>query len=895
MHDAFEPAPILERLPLHIESISSFESTLLLGTREGVLLQYKVQKSKTKGDNKFDVQLERSNKSFAKKPITQLAAVPELFILISLSDNVISVHDLATVTLITCVNKTKGASLFAVDVQKRQTANGVEPFLRIGIASKRKIQLFYWQNRDFVELLNDLSLYDFPHALTWCKDSLCVGFKRDYYIINSKTGNLKELFPVGSNQKYPIVTRLFDNRLALGRDAMSILINSEGDPTQKEPINWSDIPQAMEHSLPYLVAILPKFVEVRTIDPKMLIQNITLPDARYICQGDGCLYVASQNTVWRLVVVPYSSQIKQLLQSKEFELALKLAELADEAVSEKEKRIRNIKNLYAFDLFCQRRFGESLSLFAKLGTDPSHVIGLYPNLLPQGYRNNLSYPEKVPDLQGSEYERGIMALIEYLTQKRTEVMKDMGRDLQTTAIVEGNKTIKPGKQLSQIIDTTLLKCYLQTNDALVAPLLRLKDNHCHVVESERVLMKKEKFSELIILYQTKGLHQKALTLLMKQAARPESPLKGHERTVMYLQHLEDLPEVESLPRDIVLDYLEKISTDLALPYLEHVVLDLKDPTDIFHDRLVDLYRQKVQLLRDEYIHSLPEGHPPSKVGEEPGELGEARKKLVSFLHTSKSYIPERLLTHFPTDGFYEERAILLGRLGRHEQALSIYIHTLNDTRKAEEFCAQNYDRDREGNKDVYYLLLKIFLKPPDGAGDDVTNNIQGLGRRRLEVALKLLEDHAMKIDTAKALELLPHTTKLRDILTFLENVMENQAVRRRHNQVLKSMLYAENLQVTLFFKTTLHLNRELINMIVFLTEIKGINLRAISNSKSSDIVTSPASADVMHSSAYHNVRHPMTSSLLYSRSCRLAYSSGIDCSQARISALTPFLVCSCPT
>jgi hypothetical protein len=48
----------------------------------------------------------------------------------------------------------------------------------------------------------------------------------------------------------------------------------------------------------------------------------------------------------------------------------------------------------------------------------------------------------------------------------------------------------------------------QTNDALVAPLLRLKDNNCHVEESERVLKKKEKFSELIILYEKKGEHQK---------------------------------------------------------------------------------------------------------------------------------------------------------------------------------------------------------------------------------------------------------------------------------------------------------------------------------------------------------------------------------------------------
>ena len=50
----------------------------------------------------------------------------------------------------------------------------------------------------------------------------------------------------------------------------------------------------------------------------------------------------------------------------------------------------------------------------------------------------------------------------------------------------------------------------QTNDALVAPLLRLKDNNCHVVECEKVLIKSKKYNELVILYQTKGLHRKGL-------------------------------------------------------------------------------------------------------------------------------------------------------------------------------------------------------------------------------------------------------------------------------------------------------------------------------------------------------------------------------------------------
>ena len=51
-----------------------------------------------------------------------------------------------------------------------------------------------------------------------------------------------------------------------------------------------------------------------------------------------------------------------------------------------------------------------------LFTDPSHVIGLYPNLLPQDFRNQLEYPDKLPELDDADLEKGLLALIEYLTQ-----------------------------------------------------------------------------------------------------------------------------------------------------------------------------------------------------------------------------------------------------------------------------------------------------------------------------------------------------------------------------------------------------------------------------------------------------------------------------------------------
>lgn len=829
MHDAYEASPILEKLPLKIESIACYDDVLLVGTKEGHLLQYRAKKSRTSGETKYEVTLERSNKAFSKKPINQLHAVSELFLLISLSDNVVSVHDLATFGLITTLSKTRGASLFAVDVQKHVSLSGeTQATLQMCVATKRKLQLMYWKNRDFLDLVDDLTLYDIPRAMTWCKDCICVGFKRDYFTVKVKSGETKELFPTGSQQQEPIVTVYEGSGFIVGRDNMSIFIDPEGNPTKKHPVKWSDIPHEVIHDPPYLISVLPRSIEVRTIDPLLMIQNIDLQKARYICQGNGLLYIASSNHVWRLNSMPISNQIRQLLHSKEFELALHLANMTSEPEKDKLKRINHIKTLYAVNLFCLHRFEESMKIFVALDTDPSHVIGLYPNLLPQDFRKQLEYPEKLPDLEGSDLEKGLMALIDYLKDKRREIVKDKLEP--TTAIKEGNKVVDNKDQLGQIIDTTLLKCYLQTNDALVAPLLRLKDNKVHVEEAERSLKKKEKFSELIILYEKKQLHEKALSLLMKQAARPTSPLRGHERTVQYLQHLgsehlkfilefsewvlrenpedglkiftEDLPEVESLPRSPVLSFLENISKtnrsskDLAIPYLEHVIYQWHETSEELHSKFAQLLREKVQTYMSEYLQSLPEGHIPKKAGTEPSELGFYRKKLIDFLQGSTYYRPEELLPRFPMNGFFEERAILLGRLGRHEAALGLYVIILQDTHLAEEYCKRHYNKCKPGDCDVYYYLLKVYLQPPEPSFLGLSSYGQcPKPEPNVRAALRLMEEHAGCIETEKALELLPPSIKIQDILTYLENVLELKSATKHRSQVLRNMLFSESLQV----------------------------------------------------------------------------------------------------
>lgn len=79
-----------------------------------------------------------------------------------------------------------------------------------------------------------------------------------------------------------------------------------------------------------------------------------------------------------------------------------------------------------------------------------------------------------------------------------------------------------------------------------------------------------------------------------------------------------------------------------------------------------------------------------------------KEKLLNFIDTTDHYETARLFGLLPPDGkflptlyvrtladklssdLYEAKAILLGRMGRHDNALEIYVYRLQDFVKAEE-------------------------------------------------------------------------------------------------------------------------------------------------------------------------------------------------------------------
>eukprot|EP00092_Neocalanus_flemingeri_P080994 GFUD01101091.1.p1 GENE.GFUD01101091.1~~GFUD01101091.1.p1 ORF type:complete len:856 (+),score=262.22 GFUD01101091.1:72-2639(+) len=804
MHEAYQATQLL-KLPLNIESICSAGDNLFVGTKEGHLLMYGVV---VRPGLEPEVQLLRSNKYFSKKPILKLAVVPEYSILVALKEGVVSVHDIdmavTNFPLISSVPRSKGCTLFSLSVLRTSSLTGeVAVAVRMCVVLRRKMQFYYWKNRKFWELQGDLSLGDIPKSVAWGGESLCFGTRGEYSLYSVGRGEqegVQDLFPTGRNQE-PKVTLLQDNRFALDKDDQTTFISPSGQLNPKA-VQWSEVPQAMVHDQPYLVSVLSKSVEIRTDEPRILIQTLELPKPRLVsCSGQGRVYIASTGLVWCLTMVPVSEQVPQLLRDKQFELAVTVANICDESLTDKSRRIQHIQTLMAFDLFCNHKFKESMEVFFQLDICPSHVIGLYTGLLPAEFQDKLVYPDSPPVLQGREMENGLLALIAYLTQMRHKLNNASAPStLSPQPLVDGIIVIKSKRQALQIIDTTLLKCYLQTNDALVAPLLRLKDNNCHLEEAERFLKKSQKFTELVIFYNTRKLHRKALELLSQHSSKPDSPLSGHSRTVTYLQNLyaehidlilefslwvilacpedgltiftEDMDTVESLPRGRVLEWLLRNARQLVIPYLEHLILVWGETNQLFHNSLILQYKDVI----------LDSGHTDT----------DTQRKLRKLLHQDPTYYTaEQVLPKFPYDCLFEERAVLLGRGGRHREALIVYIHILGDLEKAMEYCR----REKASGKPVYQHLVELLVVPPDQSQLPGVRLPEKTREPDLDAAVAVLEQHGQDIDLGPVLTSLPGSASLHRLANFLTAAIQAQVAARHSVQLVRALQHSAHIQL----------------------------------------------------------------------------------------------------
>ncbi len=160
------------------------------------------------------------------------------------------------------------------------------------------------------------------------------------------------------------------------------------------------------------------------------------------------------------------------------------------------------------------------------------------------------------------------------------------------------------------------------------------------------------------------------------------------------------------------------------------------------------------------------------------------RHITSFLHA---------LTMYATD-LFEAKAILLGRLGRHDSALEVYVYRLRDFHKAEEYCKRVY-QPNSPTFHVFLTLLRIYLLPGPSAP---------AAAELLPPALELISRHSPRLDPVATLQLLPPLVTAQDVRAFLLEslkapVFDTRVVRNIHksreDQVARRLVVLQSKRV----------------------------------------------------------------------------------------------------
>lgn len=379
-------------------------------------------------------ELLREEEKFSRRPIQQLAIIKEANILVSLSDNHVSIHDLQTYQLQEKLEKTRGATTFAAasNIVKDPTTGIPSIVSRLAVAVKRKIILWTWQDMELSGDATDISLIASVKSLTWATGTkLVAGMDPGFVTVDMESQEVQDIVKpattgdtggqggarfgavsssgmgymgMGSWVPKPLATRLGEGQMLLAKDVNSLFIDADGNALDKRQVPWPFAPEMLAYSYPYMLALQAPSkgsLEVRNPDTLNLLQNISLPNATFLHvpqpnislahAGKGFL-VASDRCIWRMGAQSYETQIDQLTANGRYDEALSLLNmLEDTLLQDKEGRVREIKMLKAETLFHDKKWHDAMDMFIDAKAPPERVIALYPRAV----AGDLSHEESV--------------------------------------------------------------------------------------------------------------------------------------------------------------------------------------------------------------------------------------------------------------------------------------------------------------------------------------------------------------------------------------------------------------------------------------------------------------------------------------------------------------------
>ncbi|KAL7421749.1 hypothetical protein Q5752_003520 [Cryptotrichosporon argae] len=274
--------------------------------------------------------------------------------------------------------------------------------------------------------------------------------------------------------------------------------------------------------------------------------------------------------------------------------------------------------------------------------------------------------------------------------------------------------------------------------------------------------------------------------------------------------------------------LDGISPDAADRYLEHIVVDRHSSVRALHEKLLDkLMNAALEQVTDDGVkYHLEELDAEYRLAADsrpypvfladvapPTPIKTLRLKLILFLQGSPFVDLGKVLQQLEgVDELAMERAIVLGRLGRHRPALAVLARDLADATSAQTYCTQN------GELIPPKVARQVAAHVPELSAWAALGDVGRLGRRPVapdeqkELVMELLRAYmgegqrartagvldaqSVHLDVGEVLPLVPDDWPVNVISTFYQRSLRRALHTQATWSILKSVAAGENLETS---------------------------------------------------------------------------------------------------
>ena len=284
------------------------------------------------------------------------------------------------------------------------------------------MQLFQWMNKDMKasdfdnpqlsDVLKEINVYPLPekpHCMIFAAKNAIFGFKNEYHLLHLEDASNRTIFGTG-NSKRAIGIRTTNQEVILVVDRQGFLIHDDGTTSRRDCFEWSDVPNKLLYAFPYVVAVLPKTIEVHHSETFVHLASYDFKwgnnGSFSCCQGSDNIWrshvsVSASNDIIALRMGGITEQLRDLVVNKHFSEAAHLCEKLEKEQFEienldKESKMRQINESFAYDLFNNCKFKEAVTKFEQSKISPRRIISLFGPLVPAGQcRKAMRHPVDV--------------------------------------------------------------------------------------------------------------------------------------------------------------------------------------------------------------------------------------------------------------------------------------------------------------------------------------------------------------------------------------------------------------------------------------------------------------------------------------------------------------------